>query len=61
MKETDLGFSTRCQHCMAKGRDSYEDPITGEMVDRCERCPHTQAGRERVLEDALRGGIIRRF
>lgn len=61
MKETDPGFSTRCLHCMAKGRDSYEDPITGKTIDRCRTCPYTEAGRRQMYDDALSGGIIRRW
>lgn len=60
-KSTDPGFPTRCVHCMAKGKDSYEDPITGKNVDRCRTCQYTQAGRMQALEDAMRGGIIRRW
>lgn len=60
-READPNFPTRCLHCMAKGRDSYEDPITGKTIDRCRTCRFTEKGRAQYAEDALRGGIIRRF
>lgn len=59
--ETDPNFPTRCIRCMARGKDSYVDPKTGGAVDRCRTCPYTEAGRRQMYDDALSGGIIRRW